>query len=57
MGITYNNTTEKIIVMKSGQEPTKLTLEQFADLYLKSLTMVMKDAFSFFTFVNSMNQK
>nr|CAM84009.1 olfactory receptor 11 [Tribolium castaneum] len=53
----YKYKTDKIIAMIRGQRAAKLTLGGFGDLDLESFNLVVKNAFSFFTFVNAMNQK
>ncbi|EFA09299.1 odorant receptor 110 [Tribolium castaneum] len=54
---TYENKLAKIISMKRGQRAARLTLGGFANLDLDSFRMVLKNALSFFTFVNAMMNK
>ncbi|XP_044253023.1 odorant receptor 22c-like isoform X2 [Tribolium madens] len=53
----YKYKTEKIIAIIRGQRAARLTLGGFGDLNLESFNLVVKNAFSFFTFVNAMNEK
>lgn len=53
----YNNKLAKIISMERGQRPATLTLGGFAKLDLDSFRVVLKNALSFFTFMNAMMNK
>nr|XP_015838469.1 PREDICTED: uncharacterized protein LOC107398561 [Tribolium castaneum] len=54
---TYENKTDKLIIIQRAQHAARLSLAGYGNLDLQSFNLVLKNGLSFFTFVNAVIHK